>query len=129
MRVLFDTHILVWALSRKERVPAIARAMLEDAKTAPVFSAVSVWEVSIKASIPKRQDFEIDPRVFHAGLIDAGFEELPVAARHALLVEHLPFHHGDPFDRLLLAQAMAEGIALVTADRALLRYGSPVQAA
>jgi PIN domain nuclease of toxin-antitoxin system len=91
-----------------------------------LFSPVSLWEVSIKSGLG-RADFSADAASLYNGLLRAGYEELPVTARHVLLVNSLPALHKDPFDRLLLAQAACEGLRLLTADKAISRYpGAPL---
>jgi PIN domain nuclease of toxin-antitoxin system len=125
MRLLLDTHAFLWWLQNSGRLGRSARHAIE-APTATVFvSAGTVWEIAIKQSLGRL-------RVAGRGLtIDGaitrcGFSELPVTARHAMGVAALPRHHGDPFDRLLVAQAIVEGLHLVTADDAFARYGVPV---
>lgn len=126
MQLIFDTHLLLWAAADPERLPAAARRLLEDPATTPLFSTASIWEVAIKAALG-RADFAVDPRLLHRGLVAAGYGDLPVSAAHAAAVADLPPLHRDPFDRLLLAQARAEGHALVTADRWLAQYPAPVR--
>ena len=91
-----------------------------------VFSAVSLWEVAIKTGIG-RPDFQVDPRVLHRALLDGGYEELPIAGRHAAAVVSLPPIHRDPFDRLLVAQAMVEGMTLLTTDETVAAYPGPIR--
>ena len=90
-----------------------------------VFSAVNIWEVVVKHGL-KRPDFNVDALVFRRQLLDAGYEEIPVTSLHALELAGLPLIHRDPFDRLLIAQAMAEGMRLLTADRQIAFYPGPV---
>lgn len=92
-----------------------------------IFSAVALWEIAIKRAL-ERPDFDVDPRVLHGELLDNGYEELVVTARHGMAVQALPLLHRDPFDRLLIAQAMVEGVTLLTADRQVLQYGQPTRA-
>ncbi|GJE62572.1 type II toxin-antitoxin system VapC family toxin [Methylobacterium trifolii] len=127
MRVLLDTHILLWTAEGSHKLPAAARAIVEDPDTTPVFSAASLWEVAIKRGL-NRADFQIDARVLRRGLLDNGYEELPILGTHAVAVDALPPIHKDPFDRLLVAQATVEGIILITADPILARYPGPVRA-
>lgn len=110
-----------------ERLPTEARARIEDAATDLLFSAASLWEVAIKAALG-RADFEVDPRRLRRGLLEGGWRELPVTGAHAVAVTGLPPVHSDPFDRLLVAQAMVEGVTLMTSDRALVRYPGPIHA-
>lgn len=124
-RVLFNTQLLVWSAEDDACLPRRARALLLDPAVAPVFSAASIWEVAIKAALG-REDFAVDAGALARGLREAGYEELPVTARHAAALRALPYPgpegHKDPFDRLLLAQARHEGIALATTDGPLAAY-------
>lgn len=122
MRVLVDTHILVWSLQDSERLTESMREFLLGADEVLVSSA-SVWEVAIKCSIGK---MPFDRDALTTAIADSGFRELPVRARHAAAVASLPMHHRDPFDRLLIAQAMTEPLRLVTTDAALKRYSDLV---
>jgi PIN domain nuclease of toxin-antitoxin system len=126
LKLLLDTHLLLWAASAPERLPAGARALLEDAANELLFSAASLWEVTIKASLG-RDDFRIDARVLRRGLLDNGYTELPISSAHAVAVAGLPNLHRDPFDRLLVAQAGVEGITLLTSDEAVARYPGPIR--
>ena len=91
------------------------------------FSAASVWEVAIKSTLG-RKDFRADPRQLRRGLLDNGYQELPVTGEHAMNVDTLPALHHDPFDRMLLSQAATEGLTLLTSDDNLARYPGPVRA-
>lgn len=128
-RILFDTQLLIWAAGAHPELSAAARTLLLDPEITPVFSVASIWEVTIKSALG-RPDFTIDAAALDAGLRGAGYETLPIEARHALAVARLPSPgpggHRDPFDRLLLAQAREEGIALATADRTLPLYGGDI---
>jgi PIN domain nuclease of toxin-antitoxin system len=126
MKLLLDTQLLLWAASEPGRLTPATRRLLEDPRHELLFSAASIWEVSIKASLG-RDDFSADPRVLRRGLLDNGYVELPVTGAHAAAVLDLPSHHRDPFDRLLVAQAQVEGITLVTADAAVARYPGPIR--
>lgn len=125
MRLLLDTHVLLWALGRPERLDAATRALLEDPETEVLFSAASIWEVAIKARLG-RADFAVRPGEVARAARETGFAELPVRAAAAALVADLPPHHRDPFDRLLVAQAMAEPARLCTADPQLPPYSELV---
>jgi PIN domain nuclease of toxin-antitoxin system len=125
VRLLLDTHILLWATIWPERLSAAALSLLEDEDNELMFSAASLWEVAIKCSLG-RPDFQVDPRLLRRGLLDNGYVELPVIAQHAVAVVDLPMLHKDPFDRILVAQASVEGITLVTADPAVARYPAPI---
>lgn len=122
MRLLLDTHIYLWAVAGSPRLGPPVRRLIEGADEVYV-SAASIWEVAIKARLGK---LEADPHALAAAIEPSGFTELPVRASHAAGVGALDRHHDDPFDRLLLAQALAEPLRLVTADAALARYSDIV---
>ena len=126
MRVLLDTHLLVWAMGSPERLPAALAGMLQDPANTPMFSVASLWELVIKQALG-RPDFQVEPAVLRRALLDGGWQELPIQAHHALAVAALPTLHRDPFDRLLLAQASADGLLLITADAQLAAYPGPVR--
>ncbi|MGE0222295.1 MAG: type II toxin-antitoxin system VapC family toxin [Acetobacteraceae bacterium] len=126
MTLLLDTHLLLWAAIWPLRLPPAARVLLEDAGNALMFSAASLWEVTIKRGLG-REDFQVDPRLLRRGLLDNGYEELPVFSQHAVAVDLLPPLHRDPFDRILVAQAQVEGITLLTADPLVAQYPGPVR--
>lgn len=125
MRVLLDTHILLWALIEPTRLKAKIRVVLEDPEHQVLFSAASVWEMAIKAALG-RGDFRVSPAAVVQEAQEAGFIELPVRTPAALRVATLPHHHRDPFDRLLVAQAMTEPATLYTADAKLKAYSELV---
>ena len=126
MRLLLDTHLLVWAMGSPERLPAGLAPMLEDPRNTPVFSVASLWELVIKQALG-RPDFRVEPAMLRRALLDGGWQELPIQAQHALAVAALPPLHRDPFDRLLLGQATADGLLLITADQQLATYPGPVR--
>lgn len=126
MRLLLDTHLLLWAAYAPEKLSGAVRVRIEDGSVEPSFSAASIWEVAIKAGLG-REDFDVDPRVLRRGLLDNGYRELDVSSAHAAAVVDLPPLHRDPFDRMLVAQSRLEGIVLLTNDRLVARYGAPVQ--
>jgi PIN domain nuclease of toxin-antitoxin system len=126
VRLLLDTHILLWAALCWKRLPEAARALLEDIDNTLMFSVASIWEVAIKRSLG-RDDFRVDPRLLRRGLMDNGYEELPVLGQHVVAIDGLPSHHKDPFDRILIAQALVEGITLLTVDPVVGRYAGPVR--
>ena len=126
MKLLLDTHLLLWAAGLPHRLPVAARALIADPETQPVFSVASVWEIVIKRGLG-RPDFQIEPRQFRRNLIDNGYAELAISGEHTLAVESLPALHRDPFDRMLVAQAMVEGLSLLTVDETVARYGGPVR--
>jgi PIN domain nuclease of toxin-antitoxin system len=126
VKLLLDTHILLWAAGEPEKLSASARQLLNDPQSELLFSAASLWEITIKRSLG-REDFRVEPRLLRRGLLDNGYQELAVTSQHAVSVDGLPPLHKNPFDRLLLAQALSEGITLVTADAALAGYPGPVR--
>lgn len=126
MKILLDTHILLWAAAQPERLPKQARDLLEAPDTEPLFSPASLWEVAIKRSL-ERADFQVDPRLLRRGLIDNGYGELPITSEHAVAVVGLPPLHKDPFDRMLVVQATLAGIELITADDMVARYPGPIR--
>ena len=126
MKLLLDTHVLLWAAGQPERLPAAARALLDDPHNEPMFSSASLWEIAIKSGLG-RDDFQVDARLLRRGLLDNGYGELPVASEHAVAIDGLPPIHKDPFDRLLIAQAMVEGITLLTNDPLVAQYPAPVR--
>ena len=125
MRFLLDTHLLVWALANSARVPRQVRDLIEDSGNEVIFSAVSVWELAIKYS-RGRGDL-VDPRVFRSELLTLGYAELPVTSEHSLAILSLPLLHNDPFHRILIAQAIAEGITLLTIDAIIAQYPGPIR--
>lgn len=126
MKLLLDTHLLLWALEDSPRLSAAARALIEEEENILLFSAISMAEVAIKNAL-RRPDFEIDPHIVRRTLIDDGYLELPLTSAHAVAVAGLPPIHKDPFDRLLVAQAMIEGITLITEDAVVGQYAGPVR--
>ena len=125
MRLLLDTHVLLWALNESDRLDATTRAMLEDPDNDVFFSAASIWEIAIKARLG-RADFTRKASEVAQAARDTGFVELPVVSAAAARVETLTLHHRDPFDRLLVAQAMAGPLQLFTADPLLKAYSALV---
>ena len=126
MKLLIDTHLLLWAAGRPERLSAAARDLLDDPENTLLFSAASLWEIAIKRGLG-RDDFRVEPRLLRRGLLDNGYIELPVTSAHAVALESLPPLHKDPFDRMLIAQSITEGILLLTADPLVARYPAPVR--
>jgi PIN domain nuclease of toxin-antitoxin system len=124
MRLLLDTHVLLWVSEESARLSEEAKALIEDPENVLVFSVVSLWEIAVKRR-GKDASFRTDPHVLRRQLIDHGYVELAITGAHALAVDLLPPIHKDPFDRMLAAQALAEGILLITADRMLARYPCP----
>ncbi|NDG74670.1 MAG: type II toxin-antitoxin system VapC family toxin [Synechococcaceae bacterium WB8_1B_136] len=126
MRLLLDTHLLVWAMGSPQRLPDGLAPMLEDPLNTPVFSVASVWELVIKQALG-RPDFQVQPVLLRRALLEGGWQELTIQAHHALAVATLAPLHRDLFDRLLLAQASADGLLLITADQQLAAYPGPVR--
>lgn len=126
MKLLLDTHLLLWAAGSPNLLPEQARRMLEDMQNQLFFSAASLWEIAIKRGLG-RDDFQVDARVLRRGLLDNGYTEIPIGSDHAVFIESLPPIHKDPFDRILVAQANVEGITLLTADAQVAKYPGPVR--
>lgn len=126
MNLLLDTHLLLWAAGASGRLPDEGRVLLEQRDTQPVFSAASIWEVTIKSGMG-RADFHVDPHLLRRGLLEHGYTELAVTGAHAVAVALLPPLHKDPFDRILIAQAQVEGVTLLTTDKVVGRYLGPIQ--
>lgn len=125
MKLLLDTHLLLWAAAGSDRMPARARELMSDPANVLIFSAASLWEIAIKRSL-NRPDFQIDARLLRRGLLDNGYSELPIYSAHVLAIDTLAPIHKDPFDRLLIAQAITEGITLLTNDATVAQYQGPV---
>ena len=132
MRLLLDTHILLWASGwiagppGVDPMPPEAARLIDDTGNELVFSVVSLWEVATKSALG-RPDFTVDARLLRRGLLDNGYVELAILGEHAVAVASLPPLHGDPFDRLLVAQSIAEGVQLLTSDRAVAQYPGPIR--
>ncbi|BBK42414.1 twitching motility protein PilT [Allostella vacuolata] len=123
--LILDTHLLLWAANEPDRLPAAGRNLILDPTNTLLFSAVSIWEVAIKHG-QGRDDFQIEPNRLRRGLANAGYVELAMTSDHAATVAQLPPIHRDPFDRMLIAQAIAEGVLLVTSDPLVGRYPGPI---
>jgi len=126
MKLLLDTHLLLWATKGLEYLPQDAQTLMSDPENELFFSVASVWEIVIKCGLG-REDFKVDARILRRGLIDNGYHELPILSEHVVAIDALPTIHKDPFDRLLVAQAIVEGITLLTADAHVAEYPGPVQ--
>lgn len=126
MKLLLDTQVLLWAAGKPARLSAPARRLLNDSHNELIFSAASIWEIAIKRTLG-RDDFRVEPRLLRRGLIDSGYIELPITSEHAVSIDAFPALHQDPFDRILIEQALAEGVTLVTADARFARYPGPIR--
>lgn len=126
MKFLLDTHLLLWAAGSPRRLSAQARKLLGDADHELFFSSASLWEIAIKRGLG-RDDFQVEPGLLRRGLLDNGYQELPISGIHALAIESLPPIHKDPFDRMLVSQALTEGFTLLTSDPAVARYPGPIR--
>lgn len=126
MNLLLDTHLLLWAAANDRMMSAEADRLVQDPANTLWFSAASIWEVAIKRGLD-RPDFRTDPGALRAGLLENGYRELAVEGRHCLPLTTLPALHADPFDRILIAQALCEGMSLITADRKVAAYPGPIR--
>jgi PIN domain nuclease of toxin-antitoxin system len=126
VKLLLDTHLLLWAAGDPDQLSTTARSLLDDLQNELIFSAASLWEVATKHGLG-RADFQVDARLLRRGLLDNGYTELPITSAHAVEISTLPSIHKDPFDRILIAQSIAEGITLLTADPVVAKYPAPVQ--
>jgi PIN domain nuclease of toxin-antitoxin system len=126
MRLLLDTHLLLWSAAEPELIPRRARQLIGDPENEVLFSSASLWEVAIKQR-RGRPDFTVDARLLRRNLLNSDYGELPVTGEHAVAARDLPLLHRDPFDRLLVAQSLVEGIMLLTADRQVARYSDAIR--
>jgi len=127
VKLLLDTHLLLWAVAGEaERLSGAIVALIEAAENEPWFSAASLWEIVIKRGLG-RSDFRVDPRLLRRAMLENGYRELHIASEHAIAVEALPPIHRDPFDRMLVAQATIEGMTLLTSDRTIARDPGAIQ--
>ena len=126
MKLLLDTHLLLRAAGEPGRLSTEARTLIDNRDNELLFSAASLWEVVIKRGVG-RKDFKVDPRLLRRGLLDNGYSELPVLSDHVVAIDSMPQIHKDPFDRLLVAQAIVEGITLLTTDSLLAQYPGPIR--
>jgi PIN domain nuclease of toxin-antitoxin system len=127
MKLLLDTHVLLWAAAGAGLSPAAAE-VIGDPGNELYFSAASIWEIAIKSALG-RPEFNLDAGVFRRELLESGYEEIAITGRHTAAVSTLPELHKDPFDRILIAQAVTEALTLLTADKALLAYPGPLSSA
>jgi PIN domain nuclease of toxin-antitoxin system len=126
VKLLLDTHLLLWAAGEPRRLSKQTRTLIDDPKNELLFSAASLWEVAIKRGLG-RDDFKVDARLLRRGLLDNGYSELPIISDHVVATDSLPLLHKDPFDRMLVAQATVEGITLLTVDSLVSQYPGPVR--
>jgi PIN domain nuclease of toxin-antitoxin system len=126
MKLLLDTHLLLWAAGNPDRLSDAARSLIENPENELLFSAASLWEVAIKRGLG-RDDFQVDARLLRRGLLDNAYSELPIVSDHVVATESLPPIHKDPFDRILVAQAIVEGITLLTTDSLVAQYPGPIR--
>jgi len=126
VKFLLDTQLLLWAAGFPEKLSKNARTLINNSENELFFSAASLWEVVIKSSL-RKSDFQVDPRLLRRGLVDNGYYELPITSDHVIAVNDLPPVHKDPFDRILIAQSIMEGIMLVTTDTLMARYSGPIK--
>ena len=127
MKLLLDTHLLLWAASDPGRLSSESQDILNNPATELMFSTASIWEVVIKNALG-RSDFCVEPQQLRDGLIQKGYHELVIRSEHVLAVGLLPLIHKDPFDRILIAQAQVENVTLLTTDDQVARYPGPIQA-
>jgi PIN domain nuclease of toxin-antitoxin system len=126
MKLLLDTHILLWACAAPSSLPPEAIRLIEDRSNELFFSAASIWEVGIKSAMGKAS-FRFDPAVLRRALLDADYQELAMTGQHGIAAAALPPIHNDPFDRMLIGQALTEGFVLVTKDQAIAKYSGPIR--
>jgi len=126
VRLLLDTHILLWVIAESRRLSRAGREFIGDPAHELAFSAASLWEIAIKASL-RRDDFRVDVASVRKRLFDNGYSEIAATGAHAAALANLPLIHKDPFDRMLVAQAVVEGLTLVTGDPVVARYPGPIR--
>jgi PIN domain nuclease of toxin-antitoxin system len=126
MRLLLDTHLLLWAEASSGRLTQTADELIGSKENQIIFSVLSIWEIAVKFGLGRR-DFDVEPSRFRRSLLDTGYEELLITSAHAIGVARLPALHKDPFDRLLVAQAISEGVLLLTSDPLVAQYPGPIR--
>src|SRR4030088_3342542 len=126
MKLLLDTHLLLWAAGEPKRLSKQARTLIDNPDNELLFSAASLWEVAIKRGLG-RNDFKVDARVLRRGLLDNGYSELPIVSDHVVAIESLPTIDKVPFDRVLVAQTTVEGITVITIDPLVAKYPGPIR--
>lgn len=126
MKLLLDTQVLLWAAGQQKRLSKVAHALLANPDNELLFSVASLLEIAIKRQL-ERHDFSVQPRLLRRGLLDNGYSELPITSEHAMAFDILPPIHKDPFDRILIAQALAEGVMLLTSDPLVAKYPGSIR--
>jgi PIN domain nuclease of toxin-antitoxin system len=126
MKLLLDTHILLWSISESRRLSGPTRELLARKENELVFSVASLWEVALKTA-QGTPGFRVDVSVTRRNLVENGYEELPITGAHVAGLAGLPAIHKDPFCRMLVAQALVEGVTLITSDATVARYPGPIQ--
>lgn len=126
MRLMLDTHLLLWAAQKSPRLSKSAQKLIADEENELSFSVASIWEFAIKYAKAPDQ-FDISPNELREGLLENGYFELEISGKHVLAIPNLPTLHGDPFDRVLIAQAMIEGITLLTSDERVSQYPGSIR--
>ncbi|MCP4630853.1 MAG: type II toxin-antitoxin system VapC family toxin [bacterium] len=126
MKLLLDTHVLLWAAGDSDRLTDEACALIDTYDNELFFSEAGLWEIAIKSGLG-RNDFQVDVRLMYDGLVDNGYIELPIYSGHAIAIGNLPLIHKDPFDRILVAQATVESITLLTSDSVVAQYPGPIR--
>lgn len=125
MNILLDTHIALWAITASPRLPSKARELIESPRSSVWISATSIWEIAIKHSLG-RGDMPVSGSEALRYFRDSGYGFLPIEPEHAAAIENLPQHHTDPFDRILVAQALVEPMRLITSDSMVARYSDTI---
>lgn len=126
MHLLLDTHVLLWAAGVPEKFSSQTADLIQDKRNTLLFSAASIWEIVVKRALG-RNDFQVEPEILRRGLEENEYHELAITSTHVMGVGHLPLIHKDPFDRILIAQAITEGFLLLTADQTIAKYPGPIR--
>ncbi len=126
MRLLLDTHLLLWAAQKSDRLSSAALKLIGDRDNDLIFSVASIWEFGIKYAKAPDQ-FDTSPNELREALLQNGYVELEIAGKHALGISNLPALHGNPFDRILIAQSAVEGITLLTSDERVAQYPGSIR--
>ncbi|MFI4955626.1 MAG: type II toxin-antitoxin system VapC family toxin [Gammaproteobacteria bacterium] len=126
MKLILDTHLLLWAAGQSHKLSDVALKMINDPDNELFFSSASLWEITIKNGLG-REDLHVNPHLLRRSLLDNDYHELPITSEHAVGTDSLPPIHKDPFDRIIIAQAIAEGFELLTADAIVAQYPGPIK--